>query len=247
MNGRRDRILVPSAVALTAIGTTIWLASGGEMSPIDWLHGFSDETLKFLVGAGVITVGIGYLCNALFTLWMLLRQRCRLVDLYKLMSAFGLWMDPPDKKFSCRRWLKQRKEWRRLEEELLDEFHLRLHSHAPQSLIDYCSRRNTAWYVANTSAYASLLGCLVALTIVFASHGCIFTTSFIAYAGLPIFVFIIVIPLALFWQGARWNREFWGVCWRWIGWDRQTHSPGRGWLSEPLPEGVFMSESESHA
>jgi len=90
MNGRRDRILVPSAVALIAIGATLWLSSGGARNPTDWFNGLSDAWLGFLVGAGIVTVGIGYLCNSLFTLWMLRRESSRFVDFSRLMCAFGL-------------------------------------------------------------------------------------------------------------------------------------------------------------
>ena len=230
MNGRRDRILVPSAVALIAIGATLWLSSGGARNPTDWFNGLSDAWLGFLVGAGIVTVGIGYLCNALFTLWMLRRESCRFVDFARLMSAFGLRiMDARRRKVIVGQ----------LHERLLDEFHLRFHSHAPQSLIDHCSRRNTAWYVAKTSALASIAGWLVAVAMTFGGRCHVDTISCTEITGvvLSFAVFAIVIPGTLNWQGTKWNREFWGVCWKWIAWDLQSHQPPSDWLGV-LPEGV---------
>lgn len=237
MNGRRDRILIPSAIALIAIGGTLWLASGGTMGPTNWF-GFSGETPKFLVGAGIVTVGIGYLCNALFTLVMLMNETCRLVDFSKLISAFGLTITKGNLK---------PEERTRLEEELLDEFHLRLHSHAPQTLIDYCSRRNTAWYIAITSGIASIIGWSIAVCILFADLWCVCTDSPMSCGGAiaSFAVFAIVIPWALFCQGAKWNREFWGVCWKWIEWDRISHVLPHEWVKR-LPPGVqWISEFQS--
>lgn len=256
MNGRGDRILVPSAVALIATGVTLWLASGGTKGPTDWF-GSSDPILKFLVGAGIVTVGMGYLCSAIFTLRMLSSETCRLIDFSELMSAFGLRIQPgvPNKKQLIRQLMKPVWSGRRsaarsgartfassLEERLLNEFHLRLHSHAPQSLIDHCSRRNTAWYIAETSAVASWVGWLVALIILLSGRGIGPSCKEIAGIVASFLVFFIVIPLALCWQGTRWNQEFWGVCWKWIAWDRQSHRAPHGWLGE-LPAGVeWMSE-----
>jgi hypothetical protein len=233
MNGRRDRILIPSAVALISMGSTLWLANLRTKDMTDLLSlnvPSLNPTLDFLVGAGIVTIGIGYLCNALFTLRMLCSEKCRFIDFSKLVSAFGL----SEPKYEKQSWCQQRKEWKQLKEELLDEFHLRLHSHAPQSLIDYCSRHNSAWYIAKTSALASILGCFVAIGIIFTSSRCVDIAS--SKGAVSIAVFVVVIPLALSWQGTVWNREFWGVCWKWIAWDQQTH---------PLPKSWFKMQQEA--
>lgn len=232
MNGRRDRILVPAAVALASICGTVWLSSGFTRGPTDWGDAFSSKALEFLVNAGIVTVGIGYLCNAMFVFSMLVRSTCRLIDRSKLIQAFGLEMqDTENEKLS---WRKKREQTQRLEEGLLDEFHLRLHSHAPQSLIDYCSRRNSAWYIANTSGIASILGWVLAAVAIFPlfpwcvdAHSCGGTVA-------SVFVFVVAIPGALSWQGRKWNREYWGVCWKWIGWNLESHRLRREWI-ETLP------------
>jgi hypothetical protein len=201
------------------------------MSLAHWFCGYSTAMLDFLVKAGIVTIGIGYLCNALFTIWMLNRETCRLVDFSKLMLAFGLSV-PRDRKLSCY-------QQRRLEEQLLAEFHLRLHSHAPQSLIDHCSRRTSGWYIAKTSALASIIGWIVAVAIIFTSQGCVFTASCREVIGgvMSFVAFVLVIPYALCWQGTKWNQEYWGVCWKWIYWDQQTHPLPQDWL-KPLQNGV---------
>jgi hypothetical protein len=160
---------------------------------------------------------------------MLSSERCRLVDFSELMLAFGLKIRSGANKRVIREKLQQR---------LLNEFHFRLHTHAPQSFIDHCSRRNTAWYIAKTSVVASWLGWLIAVVVLFARAG-IPPASCKQLAGIvaSIAVFVIVIPLALSRQGTKWNQEFWGVCWMWIHWDRQSHPAPHGWLGE-LPCGV---------
>lgn len=166
MGGRQNRILIPSGVALISFGSTLWLVSGGTNSLFD-LFGGENKELKFLVNAGVATLGIGYLCNALFVIWMFLWPATRFGDFQRLMQAFGI----EETKSRELRWWEiflHRQRWRRweqLKQPLLDEFHLRLHSHAPQTLIGYCSRRNTGWYIAYTSGLASIIGWLAACVI----------------------------------------------------------------------------------
>lgn len=234
---RKERILVPSAVALISIGSTLWLASGGTQNPIRWFNDLPpgaapqfNAMLGFLVSAGIVTVGLGYLCSAVFTLYMLQSEKCRLIDFSKMMYAFGLRMREDANKKSVRRDLQDR---------LLDEFHIRLHSHAPQSLIDHCSRRNTVWYLAKTSAFASIVGWLAALWMIYARDGFLRASCWWQIAGVVAsgVVFLVVIPLALWQQGTRWNREYWGVCWKWIAWDLQSNQAPSDWLG-PLPEGA---------
>ncbi len=215
MNDRKDRILIPSTVALIAFVSTVVLASDITRCPYLWHFCISGKTidsdfLNILLSTGIITVGIGYLCHALFTGWTLFSRKSRLVDFTKLISAFCL----TDKKLSNEDLEELTGgEQQKLEDELLAEFHLRLHSHAPRKLIEFCTRRNTLWYVAMTSSFASILGYLAALAVIFhldpnpCSHVC----------GLFLLLAIFsVVTGVLFFQGTKWNREFWAVCWKWI-------------------------------
>lgn len=218
MNDRKDRILIPSTVALIAFGATVLLASDITRCPCLWLYCVSGTTfdfLKILVSTGIITVGIGYFCHAVFTCWTLYCRKSRLVDFPKLITAFGL-IDEKLSNEDLQDKVKQltKDELRKLEDELLAEFHLRLHSHAPRKLIEFCTRRNTVWYVAQTSSLASLFGYVAALLTIchldpnVRSHLC----------GLVLLgaIFLLFIPCVLSRQGTKWNREFWAVCWKWI-------------------------------
>lgn len=292
MDGRQNRIIIPSAVALVAIGVTLLLADGGTILT-GWFGGENSKNFpEFLVKAGVVSVGVGYLCHALFVLYTFLSSSCRFVDFSKLLHAFGL---------KYKNGNLTRGQQRALEEHLLDEFHLRLHSHAPQTLIGFCSRRNTAWYISITSGIASVIGWLVAVIFILARYNCINCGSFlesgiilavivfylvfvlrfswvlcheaaswmvivsgflvivailvlialiitlcdsviaetcIKLAGLVVasIMFAVLIPLGLFFQGVKWNQEFWGVCWKWIYWDRQTNSSPENWLEQMMPD-----------
>ena len=192
--------------------------------------GFSNSTLiKFIVDAGIITLGIGYLCNALFTFWMLSCRKSRLYDFSKLILAFGL----VRKKELCEEQLQK------LEDELMDEFHLRLHSHAPQTLIDFCSRRNTGWYISKTSALASIGGWIAACFMIYIYSSACHPSSEIVGVVASFVIFFVVIPCVLSKLGTIWNREFWGVCWKWIHWDLKSQSdwPPIDWVKS-LPDGV---------
>lgn len=221
MNGRKDRILVPSAVALIAFGATLLLASDITRCPCLWLYCKSGTMFDFpelLVSTGILTVGIGYLCHALFTCWTLKCRESRLVDFPELISVFGL----TKKKLSNEELQKLNEdELQKLEDELLAEFHLRLHSHAPSTLIDFCSRRNTGWYVAKTSAIASIIGYYVALLLM-----CYISAEPFRHPVVLVIlgaIFVLFIPSTLCLQGTKWNQEFWAVCWKWICWDIQSH------------------------
>lgn len=218
MNGRKDRILIPSAVALIAFSATLLLAS--VITKHLWLNCISSTTFDFpkiLVSTGIITVGIGYFCHALFTGWTLRCRESRLVDFPKLISAFGL-----SNEKLCQL---SKNEQQKLEDELLAEFHLRLHSHAPRKLIEFCTRRNTEWYVAITSLLAlwfGYIGALVAINLLDlgpCSHG---DTHFLVAMAI-LFIIILIISCVLFFQGTKWNREFWAVCWKWIYLDVRSY------------------------
>jgi len=247
------------------------------------------DELKFLVSTGIVTLGIGFLCNALFVFYFFLFPSCRFVDFSKLMRAFGL---------EAKNGNLTREQQRGVEEPLLDELHLRLHSHAPQTLIGFCSRRNSGWYISITSGIASIIGWLVAVIVILVRLTCINYDSFlecgiilavvvfyvvfalrfswalcqevvswmaivsgslvvvaihvlialiitcdsvidetcIKLTGLVVssIMFAVLMPLGLFFQGVKWNREFWGVCWKWIYWDIQTNSPPSDWLEKAL-------------
>jgi hypothetical protein len=161
---------------------------------------------------------------------MLRNINTSLIDLNMLMAAFGIMFQPGT--------TMSPENQRQLAELLLDEFHARLHSHAPQSLIDHCRRRNAWWYLANTSAVASLVGCVVAIIILgYGDHLREASCKNVVGIAVSIGIFVAGIPLALTWVGDRWHRQFWGVCWTWIRWDRQTHNLPHEWLAT-LPNGV---------
>ncbi len=224
MNDRKDRILIPSAVALIAFGATLLLASDITRCPCLWLYCVSGKTfdfLKILVSTGIITVGIGYFCHAVFTGWTLYCRKSRLVDFPKLISAFGL-IDEKLSNEDLKDKVKLTKdELRKLEDELLAEFHLRLHSNAPRKLIEFCTRRNTGWYVAKTSAIASIIGYFFALWLM-----CYVSAEPFRHPVVLVIIgaiFVLFIPPTLCLQGTKWNQEFWAVCRKWIYWDIQSH------------------------
>ena len=266
MDGRQNRILIPSSVALISFGSTFWLVGGDTSTLLKLFGGQSGDEATFLLSAGSVSLGIGYLCNALFLLYTLCRLSSRIVNFPRLLEVFGLKDSKSEERgrnlgrnlSSVWRWRQRRQ----LGEPLLDEVHLRLHSYAPQTLIDFCTRRNTAWYIANTSGLASIIGWFVGSVISMAHQridthsieadcfgmvniNITFTVSwFDSVGGILSFAFLVVIPGALFWQGNKSNQEFWGVCLRWIKLDLQEHYLTPGWLNMERPGGViWMSGS----
>lgn len=187
-------------------------AEGKELSAV----------LAFLAAVGVANVGMGYLCQIIATSSMFFFPRIRLVDFDRLVRVFGI---PPDPRIDKKA----------LREELLAEMHIRLHSHAPQSLIDHCSRRNSAWYIAFSSAVASPLGWFLAFLVMWSHTGSLAslrdqmcTAQGLGF-GFAFVLFVILFPSLLIYQGWRWNREFWEVCWKWLHWDLATHPISDDW------------------
>jgi len=191
-----------------------------------------------LVSAGVLTVGVGYVCHALFAFCMFFCSRERLVDFERLKRAFSVTVVTEPKKRKGKR--AQRRE---LESELLAEFHIRLHAHAPEGLLSHCTHRNTGWYIAKTSAMACLIGWLLAALVMCAKMGDPFhvwkdlCVQQQVGVGLSLLVFGAVFPVCAWYQGTKWNREFWAVGWKWITWDRLTHKLPDDW-GKSLPKGV---------
>ena len=188
MDGRKDRILVPAGMALVAFIATLWLGGGEHLIHCVIGKDGAVNYSRLLIGA-VIPLGIGYFWNIIFVTCMFLCPSLRFEDFHKFLSAFGL-------KPNSDTQPKWKKEWRELSDALFDEFHLRLHSHAPQTLINYCSNRNTAWYMAINSGIASILGWFFATAIILmydssiAPHYHIEALDRLLYAA----IFYLVIP-----------------------------------------------------
>jgi hypothetical protein len=245
-----QRILVPAAIVFMSMLVTLWFSIGLEKNPFQWFP-FAVQPNKtdakplfeLLIALGITNVAIGYICHGLFTFWMMVWPRERFIDVDRLLGAFGLQV-----KVKCES--QRKKIHKEIRPYLLAEFHTRLHSHAPDKLIEHCTHRNTSWYVAKTSAIASYVGCLLAVAIMWSS-----SANFVAPCldqvfqqpttrwgfGIASLMFLVVIPGYLWWQGGEWNREFWHVCWKWIVWDLHTNpmeKPKREEWKASLPQNV---------
>ncbi len=210
---RKDRMIIPAAVGLGSTFLTLWFGIGLHRDPAAWFGAQTGDfkgLLALLLTIGVANYGLGYLCNAIHSGIFMLWRHERFVDFDRLASIFGV----PTTKSYCRKSL------RLLENEILGAFHLRLHSHAPPSLIDWCSRRNSAWYISRASLFAMIIGYGLALSIMSTSCSSAFQNVWLnthrpLFIGISIFV-LVVASIALWFQGDRWNREFWEVCWKWL-------------------------------
>jgi hypothetical protein len=231
MQDRQHRFIIPATITLISTILTLWFFVGLDQNPLRCWFQPSCSTqqtelslfLDFLIPVGVTNLGLGYICNILFTLWMMSNNKERFVDFERFIYSFHLEIDNSYKD-DINKSLRK----------LLAEFHLRFHSHAPQTLIDFCTRRNTAWYTAKTCSIAFAIGWLFAIAIIWSNKTCL------NQMGLAIFIsalMVIVFPFILWRQGTRWNEEFWEVAWKWIEWDIDTHPLPDDW-SNCLPKGV---------
>jgi hypothetical protein len=121
---------------------------------------------------------------------------------------------------------RRRRNRKRLFDALLAEFHTRFHSHAPEHLQDHCARRNTGWYIAQTSAISIALATILGIVIVR------WWDKYDLYRDWYSFTPLVITPIVfcILWRvGARWNREFHDVIWKWIAWDTHTYQPPQGW------------------
>jgi hypothetical protein len=232
VDGRQDRFLIPGTVAFLSALLTLWVCAGLETGPLKWLPFIESNqdglpsVLKFITALGVANLGVGYICHVIYTAVMLKIDCIRFIDLHRLARAFGL--DTSKAKDASLRSIR---------EDLLAEFHLRLHSHASASLVAHCSRRNSGWYIAQTSALALVLGWVFAVLVMTSQAAGFCQLWSELRIGHPVssivvtLLFVVLLPAALWYQGHRWNREFWEVCWKWIGWDVTAH-PCSEWLRE---------------
>ena len=201
MEGGKDRILIPSTILLIAAAMSLWFSAGLNHSPLVWFDVPKDTAslVGAMVAVGVANLGFGYICNALFVAWMFFWRKERFSDFERLVTILGKNKSESD---------------RDLERTSLCELHYRLHSQAPQSLVEWTIRRNSAWYIAKTSTFASILGWLLALLVIMNSEH----SSCDALIGLAIsfFLFSIFLPVTLWRQGTKWNIEFWDVVLMWL-------------------------------
>lgn len=209
MKDRSDRLIVPASVfaAFFAIPIAIWLESIDKFS-INDLHDVSKYSIIFGFP--------GYLMHWLATTFVLSFDWFRLVDPKKLMNSFGI-----NNENVCSEELRT---------SLLAEFHLRFHSHAPQSLIDHGTRRNTAMYISLSSAFAAVTGAVAAIIVivtVFKDAPILLFERMCYY-----YLFVVVFAAISMWLSWKWNREYWEVCWIWIGWDIVTRPPPSDWQDE---------------
>lgn len=231
---RGERMLLPAAVGAVSTSVTLWLVAGLDVGPAYWFRRFTaaESTATILLAIGAGGLGIGYLAHAVFSAIMFINPATRNVNLDMLAKAFSV-------KITC----KKRAVRQEIQRCLLGEFHTRWHSHAPKLLIDHGSRRNSAWYIAKTSAITSALGWGVAFAFMSAFKGQLIVLPWalcpVQTAGLCIafLVFVIFLPVILWVEGTKWNEEYWEVCWRWLFWDRSVHGLPKEWY-ETLPEGL---------
>lgn len=219
MQGRQERILIPSAIAPFSMMITLWASAGLINSPFAWflfIRQADGKEISALLGllaaVGVTNLGIGYICQAIVTPLMFFCPRIRFInDLEYLFRAFGITnLDNISTKLASLGCHTSTKKIRRiLRDLLLAEFHIRLHSHAPQQLIDHCSRRNSAWYIALDSAAAFMLGFLFASLVILSNAGNP-TFSFVVMCtaqsigfGTTFLFFVLVFPFVLYKQGQR--------------------------------------------
>ena len=193
---------------------TLWIVAGPAESPLCWFPWLKGKdavgpVLSFLIAIGVTNLGLGYLCNVLFVMIMFFVPRARYVRFENLEAAVKL---PGPSGCS---WGQRRK----FRDDVLATFHLRLHTEAPSTLIDWCARRNTAWYLAKTSAFAIVIGPALASYLIVKNHDrCgiqLIPWGWIAAVGLAAFLSFLLLWV----QGTRWNKEYWTVMWIWLGSD----------------------------
>lgn len=249
MQGRRERVLIPASIALTSMLVTLWASAGLTNSPFTWfpfVPGPEGKELSALLGVlaavGITNLGIGYICQVIITFVIFWRPKYRFIDFNKLVKAFAI-------KIPCK--LEEKQVLNILMEPLLAELHIRLHSHAPQPLIDHCSRRNSAWYIALDSIMACWLGWILAFLVMWSKVG-----SFLVFQRpcisqligflITLLLFIFIFPYLLYKQGRRWNMEFWEVCWKWITWDLLTHPSPDIWRND-LMQRLLASANQTEA
>ena len=264
MNDRIQRFQIPSFVAFISFSFTLFVPTGLWATLLPCLSDSVSHLIGALAGTAVFSLGIGYICTIPIHLLQFSCRRFRFVDFSKFVGAFGAKCENECKCSCCShcscctlgclfknciRCLKnfipclrsdQACKCQDLANNLLDEFHVRFHSHAPKRLIDFATRRNTAWYIAHVSAIASFMGAVSAAAFAWVVKSCfpaLVSTCCYSALGLcaSLAFFAILVPWALWCQGRKWNREFWGVCWKWIHWDTREHKfpqEAKEWLGK---------------
>jgi uncharacterized membrane protein YciS (DUF1049 family) len=197
---------------------TIWLGAKPTGPTPLWKNLLVDlgnaGIITAVITVGVTNYGLGYVCHAIFCAVMFFNQRERLVDTNRLIKAFGLNGKLEGKPTNAHL------------NAILGEFHLLLHTKAPDGLREYCTRRNSAWYIAKTCAIAIAVGFVVAVSYIIKSpnldpH----------WLGLVIWAILLVIYGVASWVvGTYWNVEFWEVTWNWIEHDSTVKNLRQEWL-----------------
>ncbi len=231
MHDRVQRYIIPATVVLMTAAMTIWFGAKPTDGDSIWKDLLDLKNAGVIVSAaiavGVTNYGLGYVCHAIFCAFMFFSRRERLVDIDRLIGAFGL----TDRLAGglTRRQL----------DAILSEFHLRLHSNASCTLREHCTRRNSAWYIAKTCVIAVVIGFLVAVSYILKSPHLVFH-----WPALVIWAFLLAIFGVTSWiVGTCWNVEFWEVAWTWLERDLATASLPEEWFRS----NGFAAEDEDEA
>ena len=205
MHDRLQRYVIPATVVLMSAILTVWLGgvpTSNQMPDSSFFNGGDTDMLAFVIAVGVTNFGLGYISHALFLALMFLSQKERLIAPDRLLCAFQVQVKSQGNKTR-----------RRHRNSLLGEFHFRFHSRAGKNIVDHCTRRNSAWYIAKTSGIAAVLGWLTGIIFIFKSpHYTSISLGWFLGWSIIILIFFIMSSLV----GTQWNREFWDVAWKWI-------------------------------
>jgi hypothetical protein len=268
-------ILIPAVTTFTSMLLTLWLGSGLTSDPLRWFGflytadgQLSSALIGLAVSVGASNVAVGYVCNAITNEIAMHCPRIKLVDFTNLAAAFAIIKQEEGMSYRERkqmvlteidRFISSRQRivadqpslWgdrvklKAFMSVILAEFHIRLHSHAPDNLIQHCRRRNQLWYTALNTASAFPIGCFLGLGVMLSYYEtipfpnlCLEQKIGIAIA---VFISVLLMPFVLFVHSHKWNKEFWEVGWKWLHWDLQNNSMERSWWHQPFVEALRTS------
>ena len=224
---RDYRLTIPGAILILVFCLTLCAGTGFRESPVKtwfpWLAVSNPEYFTSVVGTIVALLVTnfagGFLCYSLTMLpfvrrhgtWLLSEQDLERIETEVTNCQLG---DGTRRNDSHR--------------EVMAEMHLRLHSHAPQTVMDFLTRRLTVGYTAYGSIWAIWIGYLFALAVM-ARNGLAVSWPLTGKHCLLILgvIFALLTPLLLR-IGKQARTDVLDVLIKFLRWDARTNPPRQG-------------------